>query len=248
MSRRLAHSPAGETAIAVQDLTFAWPGGAPVLDIPELHIARNEKVFVEGPSGSGKSTLLGLIGGVLTPARGKVMLLGQNLGALSAAGRDRFRAEHLGIVFQMFNLLPYLSLIDNVILPCRFSLRRREAALAATGTLTGEARRLLAHLGLKDEALLRRPVTQLSVGQQQRVAAARALIGGPEILIADEPTSALDARAQGRFLELLIEECERAQSALVFVSHDTALSRFFTRTIALPEVNRAAQAPEEEGA
>lgn len=229
------------SAINLSDLSFAWPGGPEVLRLSSLSVARGEKVFLRGPSGSGKSTLLGLLSGVLLPGAGEVELLGERIDRMPGAARDKFRAAHLGIIFQMFNLLPYLSLIDNVTMPCRFSAKRRQAALESGGTLAEEARRLLRHLGLHDEAMLKRDVTELSVGQQQRVAAARALIGRPEIVIADEPTSALDADAQARFLDLLMEECTRAGAALVFVSHDGRLATHFDRVLDLAEMNEAAQ-------
>jgi putative ABC transport system ATP-binding protein len=139
----------------------------------------------------------------------------------------------------MFNLLPYLSVLDNVILPCRFSARRQARALARDGNLAAAARRLLAALGLDDPALQSRAATSLSVGQQQRVAAARALIGAPELVIADEPTSALDHDAREGFLRLLFAECEQAGSALVFVSHDHTLRALFERHQDLRELNRA---------
>ena len=138
----------------------------------------------------------------------------------------------------MFNLLPYLSVVDNVCLPCRFSGQRRQRALADGRDLAGEAGRLLTHLGLGDPDLLHRPVTQLSIGQQQRVAAARALIGRPQLVIADEPTSALDSDARMNFLELLMTECKAAGSAVVFVSHDRSLASLFDRQISLPDINR----------
>lgn len=227
-------------AIRVEDLRFAWKAAAPpVLDIPLLTVARGERVFIRGASGSGKSTLLSLLGGVVSPQAGRVRVLDTELGALSGPRRDAFRADHVGFIFQMFNLIPYLSLVDNVTLPCRFSRRRRRKA-ARGGGLEGEARRLLAHLGLKDPDVLARPVTELSVGQQQRVAAARALIGAPEIVIADEPTSALDADARGAFLELLFAECEAAAGTLLFVSHDRALAPLFPRVLDLAVLNGAA--------
>ncbi|MBU1666484.1 MAG: ATP-binding cassette domain-containing protein, partial [Gammaproteobacteria bacterium] len=183
----------------LQDVVFRWPGQAVAcLDIANFQVAADEHVFIHGESGSGKSTLLNLIAGVLLPQQGRLAALGQPLPALSAAARDRFRVDHVGLIFQQFNLIPYLSVLDNVLLPCRFSRRRRERA----GDMKQAAATLLSHLGLGED-LWQRPATQLSVGQQQRVAAARALIGQPEIVIADEPTSALDAARQEAFLGLL---------------------------------------------
>ena len=225
-----------DLAIQIDGLRFAWKGNAPVLDVPAFTLARGERLFLRGPSGSGKSTLLGVIAGVLEADAGKVSVLGQDLASLSSSARDRMRADHLGVIFQMFNLVPYLSVIGNVTLPLKFSAARRKAV---GGDADAEARRLLGRLGLTDEALLERRVSDLSVGQQQRVAAARALIGAPEIAIADEPTSALDADARDRFITLLSEEAARTGAALLFVSHDASLARLFDRAVDLAEINRA---------
>jgi len=227
-----------ETAIEVEDLRFEWITGEPVLDIPSFVVARGERVFLQGPSGSGKSTLLGLIGAVLVPRKGSVRVLGTDVGTLPSAARDRFRADHIGFVFQMFNLLPYLGVLENVVLPTRFSARRRERA----GDVVAEARRLLDALGIGDPGLLSRDVGRLSIGQQQRVAVARALLGRPDVLIADEPTSALDAGTREAFLELLMGECRAAGTTLLFVSHDTALGALFDRSIGLGSVNHAGRA------
>lgn len=224
-----------ERIIEVQGLGFAWKQGPQVLDIPEFSIEAGERVFLRGPSGSGKSTLLGLIAGVLAPQTGTIRVLGEDMGKLSAARRDRLRADHVGVIFQMFNLVPYLSVTGNVLLPLRFSPARRQAAGDDAG---GEARRLLARLGLEDEQLLTRRVSDLSVGQQQRVAAARALIGAPKLIIADEPTSALDAEARDRFIALLSEEVARTGASLLFVSHDRSLAPLFTRAVDLAAINR----------
>ncbi len=227
-------------AIHLRSLRFAWPSQSPLLGIDEWHVIQGEKLFLRGPSGSGKSTLLGILGGVLQPQTGEVQLLGQTLTSLSQAARDAFRADHIGFVFQLFNLLPYLSVLDNVLLPCRFSALRKQRAQEKSGTLAQEAARLLCHLQL-DVSLWRRPVTALSVGQQQRVAVARALIGHPELLIADEPTSALDSDTRDAFLALLLEECRAAGITVVFVSHDAALAEHFERRLLLTEINQAAQ-------
>ena len=224
------------TAVRLQDVRFAYRGGATVLDVHRLDVAKAERVFLHGPSGSGKTTLLGLLAGVLTPTSGSVRVLGHELSTMSGGARDRFRAEHLGYVFQLFNLIPYLSVVDNITLPCRLSAARR-ARLGGVG-LRAEAARL-AH-GLDITALLDKPVTALSVGQQQRVAVARALIGAPELVVCDEPTSALDADRRDRFLELLFASCDDAGSALVFVSHDMSLAPRFARTVELRTLNRAA--------
>jgi len=228
------------SAIVAENLLFSWPGKSPLIDLERFEVARGERVFLRGPSGSGKSTLLGLLGGVLSPARGRIRVLGTDLTALSAAGRDRFRGDHLGFIFQMFNLIPYLGVLENVLLPAQFSSAR--AARLAEGDLATEGRRLLAALGLGDPGYLRSPVTELSIGQQQRVAAARALLGRPGIIVADEPTSALDHDAREDFLRLLMGECRAQGSALVFVSHDTSLSALFDRVVSLTGINRAGNA------
>lgn len=227
-----------QPAIELQQVEFGWQQGPALLSIDQLTIQRGERVFLRGPSGSGKSTLLGLVGGVLKPRRGKVVLLGEDIARLGAGERDRFRGEHLGFIFQMFNLVPYLTVLENVVLPARFSAAR--GARLRAGTLDDEARRLVAALGLQP-ALLDRKVTQLSIGQQQRVAAARALLGQPEIVIADEPTSALDAQARAGFIELLMHECQALGSTLLFVSHDASLGSLFDRTLEMEQFSVAAE-------
>ena len=226
-------------AVAVRDLRFAYRRGPVVLDIPSLEIARGTTVFLHGPSGSGKTTLLGLVAGVLAPREGQVLVLGTDLGRLPASARDAFRAEHVGYVFQMFNLLPYLSVLENITLPCRLHRARRRRLGGADPD--AEARALADRLGIGD--LVARRVTELSVGQQQRVACARALLGRPELVIADEPTSALDADRRAQFLELLFGACAHAGATLLFVSHDRALEPLFDASLALPALNRAASAP-----
>lgn len=226
--------------ITITNLAFQWrPDGLPILDIEELSVFQGERLFVKGASGSGKSTLLSLLGGVITPQRGTVRILGHALNEMGSVQRDRFRADHVGFIFQMFNLLPYLSPVENVLLPCRFSAHRRTKALRREKKLEAEARRILNHLDLNDDAQLMCSSAELSVGQQQRVAAARALIGAPELLIADEPTSALDWDRRRIFLELLERECQDQGTTLVFVSHDTTLEPLFDRTIDLAQINQA---------
>jgi putative ABC transport system ATP-binding protein len=229
-----------DAAIALHDIDFTWPGQtSPVLHIDALDVAPGEHLFISGPSGSGKSTLLGLIAGILTPQSGSINLLGTPLSTLSASQRDAFRADHIGFIFQQFNLIPYLSVVDNVLLPCRFSAVRRQRATADGQSLQAVCESLLQQLDLAP-ALWSTPVTQLSIGQQQRVAAARAFIGKPDIIIADEPTSALDSDRQQAFLELLMQACTNTQAALVFISHDVRLAERFTRHVAFNEINHVA--------
>lgn len=225
-------------AVRLAGLRFGWDAGAACLDLQQLVIAPGERVFLHGASGSGKSTLLALLAGILAPDSGQVEIAGTDLASLPPGRRDAFRADHIGMVFQQFNLVPYLSALENVLLACRFSRRRAAVAAAAGGTARAEARRLLLQLGI-GPALHERGAARLSVGEQQRVAAARALIGGPGLVIADEPTSALDERNADIFLELLLAEC-RAPAALVLVSHDPRLARRFARSVALADINRAA--------
>lgn len=219
-----------------QGLCYRWPGQAhDCLNLAEFTLAAGERVFLHGPSGSGKSTLLSLVSGVLAARSGRLSVLGHDLTRLSPRQRDHFRVDHIGFIFQQFNLIPYLSVLDNVLLPLRFSKTRRQAA---GSDARAEAARLLGRLDL-DASLYARPATALSVGQQQRVAAARALIGKPALVIADEPTSALDAERQQRFIDLLLQECQANGSALLFVSHDMRLADHFDRLLHLPALNRA---------
>lgn len=236
----MSEAPIQSDAVRLTNVQFRWQPSDPlVVDIDTFVVPRGQKVFVHGPSGSGKSSLLNLLGGVMSRYSGDVVILDTHLGRLSGSQRDTFRADHIGFVFQLFNLLPYLGLVENVTLPCRFSAIRRERAIARSGTLEAEARRLLSRMRLDVGALQTRHVAQLSVGQQQRVAAARALIGMPDLIIADEPTSSIDADAKLAFVDLLFEELEGTASTLIFVSHDADLGARFDRVAALQDFNRA---------
>jgi len=229
--------------IDLSNLGFAWPGQPELLDIPDFQLLPGESLFLKGPSGSGKTTLLGLLGGVQQPDRGRVSLLGTDLGKLSSSARDHFRVDHTGYIFQQFNLLPFLPVLENVLLPCRFSTTRAQRASKRHGSIEQAATQLLGHLGIRSELLSRR-ADALSIGQQQRVAAARALIGQPELVIADEPTSALDSDSREAFIQLLFAECREAGSSLLFVSHDQSLAPLFDRSVSLADLNRATPAPE----
>jgi len=224
-----------ETVVEFDRVEYAWPGHQPLLQVPQLRIAAGERVFVSGPSGSGKSTLLGLIAGIHLPSTGRVSVFGQDTSALRASARDRLRGDQMGFVFQQFNLITYLSVVDNVLLPLSFSKKRRQR-LGSPTQARAQADSLLARLGLSVYAA-GQPAAQLSVGQQQRVAAARALLGSPQLIICDEPTSALDAEAKDSFLDLIASECQRTGAALLFVSHDLALARHFQRHIDMHDLN-----------
>ena len=226
--------------LRIEGLRFAWPRSPWTLSVPSLVLDGGERVFLHGPSGTGKSTLLNLIAGTLLPQAGAVRVAGEDVAKRSGPARDRLRADHLGIVFQQFNLLPFLSLVDNVTLPCRFSRARRDRAVGRFGSVAAAARHYLGALGLGEQASAGRRVLELSVGQQQRVAAARALIGGPAVVLCDEPTSALDTRNRDQFLDLLFAECDAAGTALLFVSHDLSIATRFPRTQSLGDLVEAA--------
>ena len=222
------------------DVVFAWPGrNAFTLSIDRFALHKGERLLLIGPSGGGKSTFLSLLAGIVTPQAGVIDLLGTDIARLRGAARDRFRAAHLGIIFQMFNLLPYGSVIDNVVLPLSFSAGRRERAEAEGGAKAAAAR-LLQSLGI-EPSLHGASAANLSVGQQQRVAAARALIGSPELVVADEPTSSLDRNRQQAFLDLLFADLAAANATLIMVSHDESLAARFTRVAALTDIARTSR-------
>lgn len=222
-------------AVLVEALRFSWnTRSSPTLHIPGLRLDAGSSLFLHGPSGCGKSTLLGAIAGVLYIQQGQITVAGTATSALGGGRRDRFRADHIGMIFQVFNLVPWMGALDNVLLPCRYSRSRRAAAGPDP---RAEAQRLLGELGLSDPALAKAPARRLSVGQQQRVAAARALIGTPELVLADEPTSALDDESKMRFVELLTSECRAAGSALLFVSHDRSLEPLFDASVDFRSLN-----------
>lgn len=227
-----------EELLKVRNLKFSWhpQAQAELLNINKFDVQAGECVFLHGPSGSGKSTFLNLISGVMAPTSGEISILGQSLPALSSGQRDQFRGDRLGFVFQMFNLLPYYSAYDNILLPLKFSKHKKQK-YSSDAEIKEEIHRLTQNLNL-DTEILNQKVNSLSVGQQQRVAVCRALLGRPELLIADEPTSALDAQSRKDFLSLLFSECRRHNLGLVFVSHDLELGELFDRSEALAELNQ----------
>ena len=221
--------------VTMSGVRFAWPSGRDFqIAIDQFALPRGSRTLLVGPSGGGKSTLLSLLCGIVSPQAGEINILGTDIVPLSSAARDRFRAEHIGVIFQMFNLLPYGSVTDNVVLPLSFSRDRRARVLQRSDAVT-EAGRILGALGI-DRSLLSASAAALSVGQQQRVAAARALIGAPELIVADEPTSALDVEHQERFLDLLFHQVGEARSTLLLVSHDRAIGSLFDRVVELEDI------------
>ena len=218
--------------IKLNDIRFRWPGCPPFsITVDELSVRKGEKVLLLGESGSGKSTLLSLICATILADSGAVVIGGTEIKRLSGWSRDRFRAEQIGVIFQQFNLLPFGSVLDNILLPLRFApIRRRNCNDAPRNAVE-----LCQDLGLPDNVETTK-AANLSVGQQQRVAVARALIGQPPILIADEPTSSLDETNQDNFLEVLFEQVRAYNSTLLMVSHNPRLSEGFDRVLHMSEI------------
>ena len=232
--RQIPESGDTPDIVEMSGVSFVWPGGRFGIAVDRFSLPARSRTLLVGPSGGGKSTLLSLLCGIVIPQTGRIEILGTDIVKLSSSARDRFRSEHVGVIFQMFNLLPYGSVTDNVLLPLNFSKDRRARA-SQSGAAADEAARILSDLGL-DRTLFSGPSAALSVGQQQRVAAARALIGAPELIVADEPTSALDEAHQQRFLDLLFSQAEEARTTLLMVSHDRRIAPLFDRVIELEEV------------
>jgi len=226
--------PTSADAVRLRQVAFAWAGKTTFrMAVEDFSVARGERVLLLGESGAGKSTLLSLICGIVVPRSGSIRVDGTELTALSGGARDRFRAERIGVIFQMFNLLPYATPLDNILLPLTFAPKRR-AQLGDDPAR--EALRLTTMLGLPEDLVSRAAASDLSVGQQQRVAAARALLGAPPIIVADEPTSSLDASAQEAFLEILFAQTAATGVSLLMVSHDQRLAHRFDRQVELGSV------------
>ena len=222
-------------AVYLSEVGFVFDQGEErVLEIPSWEVARSERVFLQGESGSGKSTLLSILSGMFVPSSGQVSVLGTELSALSTRERDRFRAGNIGFVFQQFNLIPYLSVLDNILLAAQFGEIADVSARA-------RAEELLIKVNLEVELHVR-PAGQLSIGQQQRVAIVRALINSPELLLVDEPTSALDHRNRDSFLNLLTEILDESGCAMVFVSHDPEIGNYFENKLTMLDLNKAVKA------
>ncbi len=210
--------------IEIDSLEFAYPDAGFHLRIPGFSITKGEKVAVIGPSGSGKTTLLNLVAGILVPGQGRVHCAGTEVSALADAARRDFRISTIGFVFQDFELLDYLNVLDNILHPYRIT-----QALHLTAAVRARAESLAGQLGIADK--LRRGVEQLSQGEKQRVAICRALLPGPQLVLADEATGNLDPRNKGHILELLFETVAMHEATLLAVTHDHELLPQFDRVI-----------------
>lgn len=219
-------------SINIKNLIFSYSKnpGETVLDIPEWKVETGERVFVQGASGSGKSTLLNVLCGTVAVSEGTVEVFDQRIDRMNARKRDRFRADYIGYVFQQFNLIAYLNVVDNVRLACQFGSAEKAKASPA------RIEQLLTRLNI-DSQLWNKPANTLSIGQQQRVAIARALINQPKLLIVDEPTSSLDEQNRNDFMLLLMEQLEGTETTLIFVSHDLSLASYFSRLDSMTSLN-----------
>lgn len=222
-----------ELAIELSNVSYRYDKGslASDLSISDWRVCAGQKLFLRGESGSGKTTLLNLIAGVLVPDAGEIRLLGELFSALSARKRDAFRAKHIGVVYQQFNLIPFVSVLKNVQLAAHFGATPSDQVESTLAEL-------LPKLALSTDYLAKQ-ASQLSVGQQQRIAIARALINQPKILLVDEPTSALDSAARDGFMEVLIELCDKFATTLLFVSHDSYLQQYFKDVLDIAQLNNA---------
>jgi putative ABC transport system ATP-binding protein len=215
--------------IKVQDLTFGYPTGGFQLRIPELRIAEGEKVAVTGPSGSGKTTLINLLAGILAPASGSIEVLNLELTSLGVEDRQDLRILKLGLVFQEFELLEYLHVLDNILLPYRIT-----PILMLDEPARDRAVSLAEDVGLGDK--LKRFPDQLSQGERQRVALCRALITRPAVILGDEPTGNLDNVNRDHVAEALFRYSKETGSPLVVVTHDQELVERFDRNIDVTEL------------
>lgn len=210
--------------------SYAEPSGnrLQILDIPQLDIAQAEQVVLRGESGGGKTTLLHIISGIVTADSGSIRLDGTELTEFSESRRDRIRADKMGYVFQTFNLLPAFTALENVRLGMTFARKKLSAE---------RGKELLKKVGLSDR--MHYLPSQLSVGQQQRVAVARALANKPRLLLADEPTANVDPSNQKRIIDLIREVCREESVAILLVTHSDEIANQFERVERLEQINRA---------
>ena len=216
-------------SIHIENLNFSYPKSSAIIKLNDLKIKSHEKVFLYGQSGSGKTTLLSLIAGILPCKEGKISIQDTLLSEISSYQIDSFRGKNIGFIFQNFNLIPYLSVLENILLPAKLQGKTKQ--------VEARAHQLIKELNIESRIDMR--ASQLSVGQQQRVAAARALLLEPPLIIADEPTSSLDEENVDEFMKLLLKQWDKKPFTLLFVSHDQRLQQYFDRSINLLEINKA---------
>tara|TARA_B110000263_G_scaffold47491_1_gene39472 strand:- start:2529 stop:3203 length:675 start_codon:yes stop_codon:yes gene_type:complete len=206
-------------------LEYHYRDGKKII-FPEIEVERGERLLIRGFSGCGKTTLLSLIAGALKLQNGDIKFDGNEYSKMSSLLLDKFRADHIGYIFQTLNLIPFLSVSENIALGIKFSKSRK----SKVNDFNQEIVRLVSSLGLGKE-VLKTPVNRLSVGQQQRVAVARALLGKPDLILADEPTSALDSGTTKKFLNEVMETFDSTRQAIIMVSHDTSIAPYFDSVI-----------------
>ena len=223
-------------ALEINNLLFKWHNEDNfLLKIKKLSIENNNKVIMFGESGSGKSTLLNLISGILSPISGTIIIKNKKITQFTPNKKDAFRANNIGVIFQQFNILDYISPLQNILLPCFFTNFKKKNKKY----FYDRAFELAHKLGLNKNILLQTNSNKLSVGQKQRVAILRSVINKPFLILADEPTSALDNKNKENFLDLLMTICETEKVTLLMVSHDTSLKKYFNIFINLEKISHS---------
>jgi putative ABC transport system ATP-binding protein len=218
--------------ISVSNLKFDYPAGGFHLEVEDLQIQSGESVAVIGASGTGKTTLLNLISGVMVPTLGKISTNGVAISALDDSKRRNFRIKNIGLIFQEFELLDYLSVVDNILLPYRIS-----PVLQLDDDVRARANRLVEQVGMSDK--LKRPIRRLSQGERQRVAICRALLTEPPLLLADEPTGNLDPENTTLVLDMLFDWVKQSGTTLVSVTHEREHLDRFDRVVDFAQFRKA---------
>ena len=229
-----------QLAIDIKNLKLAFDGHN-CIDIPSLQIHNGDAVMLFGENGSGKTTLMKLLSGLLEPDSGSVHILGRNLTNMKRREKDHFRADQVGYIFQSLHLMPYLTALENILLPCGFSSRKKQIVDGAELSREYEAYQLMARLKLEDPSRLRHKTEQLSKGLQQRIAVARALIGNPSLILADEPASTMGSYSQRLVYELLIEHARETNATLICITHNKEANPLFEHHLNMKDINRSAE-------